>query len=134
MLPVKNHYLKKLVLLFYEVIQLKGNDIFLLIVDNLRRDLIHPNEYVRGSTMRFLSKLDNPSLIESLIEPIKDNLNHKVSYVRRNAVLAISRIYSQFPDLIRDAEELIFEFIQKEEEHKTRSLWSSKRRQDNFSK
>ena len=34
-LSIKNHYLNQLILLFYEMIQFKGNDVFLLIANNI---------------------------------------------------------------------------------------------------
>ena len=37
----------------------------------LRNDLNHPNEYVRGCTLRFLCKLREPELLEPLIPTIK---------------------------------------------------------------
>jgi hypothetical protein len=37
----------------------------------LRNDLNHPNEYIRGCTLRFLSKLKEQDLIEPLVASIK---------------------------------------------------------------
>lgn len=37
----------------------------------LRNDLNHPNEYVRGCTLRFLCKLREPELLEPLIPTVK---------------------------------------------------------------
>ena len=50
----------------------------------LRNNLIHPNEYVRGSTLRFLTKLREPGLLESLVPSIKACLTHRHPYVRKN--------------------------------------------------
>lgn len=57
------------------------------------KDLQHPNEYLRGSTLRFLCKLKEPELLEPLMPTIRACLEHRHSYVRRNAVLAIFTIY-----------------------------------------
>lgn len=57
------------------------------------KDLQHPNEYLRGSTLRFLCKLKEPELLEPLMPAIRTCLEHRHSYVRRNAVLAIFTIY-----------------------------------------
>ena len=57
------------------------------------QDLQHPNEFIRGSTLRFLCKLKEPELIEPLMPAIRSCLEHRHSYVRRNAVLAIFTIF-----------------------------------------
>jgi len=57
------------------------------------QDLQHPNEFLRGSTLRFLCKLKEPELLEPLMPAIRACLEHRHSYVRRNAVLAIFTIY-----------------------------------------
>ena len=83
----------------------------ILVCDAYRKDLLHPNEYVRGSTLRylfmmhfatlngkhlysFLCKLREPELLEPLMPSILKCLEHRHSYVRRNAILAIFTIYS----------------------------------------
>jgi vesicle coat complex subunit len=33
----------------------------------IRNDLQHPNEYIRGATLRFLQKIREPELLEPLI-------------------------------------------------------------------
>ena len=79
----------------------------------LLRDVNYPNEYVRGSTLRFLCKLKNQEILQPLVESIRNNLEHRHAYPRRNAVLAIYSIAKDFPNLIPDAAELIFDFLQK---------------------
>ncbi|OTF73539.1 coatomer subunit beta-like protein, partial [Euroglyphus maynei] len=78
------------------------------------KDLQHPNEYLRGSTLRFLCKLKEPELLEPLLPTIRQCLEHRHSYVRRNAVLAIFKIYMNFEFLIPDAPELVLEFLGRE--------------------
>eukprot|EP01090_Pellita_catalonica_P020959 TRINITY_DN7712_c0_g1_i2.p1 TRINITY_DN7712_c0_g1~~TRINITY_DN7712_c0_g1_i2.p1 ORF type:complete len:973 (+),score=184.69 TRINITY_DN7712_c0_g1_i2:54-2972(+) len=118
-LPSKNKRLKKLLLLFWEIAEKTDSEgkllhEMILICDALRRDLISPNEYVRGSTLRFLCKLREPELLEPLIPAIVENLTDRYSYVRRNAVLCIYTVYKNFPDLIPDGPERIFEFLSTE--------------------
>ena len=60
------------------------------------QDLIHPNEFIRGSTLRFLCKVREPELLEPLMPSIRACLDNKYSYVRRNAVLALYTIYRNF--------------------------------------
>lgn len=75
--------------------------------NNLRNDLQHPNEYIRGSTLRFLCKLNESELLEPLIPTIKTNLEHRHSYVRRNAVLTTFQVFRHFEKLMPDAPDLI---------------------------
>jgi len=45
--------------------------------NNLRNDLSHPNEFIRGCTLRFLCKLKESEILEPLIPTIKNNLEHR---------------------------------------------------------
>lgn len=108
--------LKKLVLLFLEIVDKTTADgkllpEMILVCNALRNDLIHPNEYVRGSTLRFLSKLKEPEILEPLLPSIRQNLEYKHTYARRNAVLALYNVYKNFDYLCPDAPELIYNFL-----------------------
>jgi hypothetical protein len=83
----------------------------LLCSNALRNNLIHPNEYIRGCTLRFLCKLREPELLEPLVPSIKNCLAHRHPYVRRNAVLTVFSIFRQFPDLMPDAPEEVEKFL-----------------------
>uniref|UniRef100_A0AC34FFK2 Coatomer subunit beta n=1 Tax=Panagrolaimus sp. ES5 TaxID=591445 RepID=A0AC34FFK2_9BILA len=120
-LPTEDHMLKKLLLLFWEIVPKTSADgkllhEMILVCDAYRKDLQHPNEFIRGSTLRFLCKLKEPELLEPLMPVIKACLEHTHSYVRRNAVLAIFTIYRSFDFLISDAPELIYEYLEKEQD------------------
>ncbi|KAJ9504570.1 hypothetical protein QJQ45_030541 [Haematococcus lacustris] len=65
----------------------------ILICQNLRNNLQHPNEYIRGVTLRFLCRIREEEILEPLVPSILANLEHRHSYVRRNAVLAVNAIY-----------------------------------------
>ncbi len=81
----------------------------ILICQNLRNNLQHPNEYIRGVTLRFLCRIREEEILEPLIPSILACLEHRHSYVRRNAVLAINALY-KLPKgelLLVDAPELI---------------------------
>lgn len=100
-LPSNEHTLKKTLLIFWEIVpKTDANGKLLhemiLVCDAYRKDLQHPNEFVRGSTLRFLCKLREPELLEPLMPAIRACLEHRHSYVRRNAVCAIFTIYSEF--------------------------------------
>ena len=80
-------------------------------------DLQHANEYIRGNTLRFLCKLREPELIEPLLAPARACLEHRHSYVRKNAVFAIASIYQHSEALMPDAPELIQIFLESESDN-----------------
>ncbi|KAJ1364776.1 Coatomer subunit beta [Parelaphostrongylus tenuis] len=121
LLPSSDHTLKKTLLIFWEVVpktnaQGKLLQEMILVCDAYRKDLQHPNEFVRGSTLRFLCKLKEPELLEPLMPSIIGCLEHRHSYVRRNAVCAIFTIYRNFEFLIPDAPELVSNFLAGEQD------------------
>jgi coatomer subunit beta len=102
----------------------------------MRADLQHPNEFIRGSTLRFLVKIHETEILESLIPSITANLEHRHAYVRfvaysvgflpfrfilsslsssvvcrKNAVLCIHSICQHHKDLIPDAPDLLYKFL-----------------------
>ncbi|XP_058467960.1 coatomer subunit beta [Malaya genurostris] len=115
-LPLQNHTIKKLLLIYWEIVPKTSSDgkllqEMILVCDAYRKDLQHPNEFLRGSTLRFLCKLKEPELLEPLMPAIRACLEHRHSYVRRNAVLAIFTIYKNFEWLVPDGPELIANFL-----------------------
>ena len=113
--------IKKLLLIFWEIVPKTEPDgrlkhEMILVCDAYRKDLQHPNEFIRGATLRFLCKLKEPELLEPLMPSIRTCLEHRHSYVRRNAVLAIFTIYKNFEFLIPDAPELIANFLEGEQD------------------
>ncbi|NXE70295.1 COPB protein, partial [Calcarius ornatus] len=120
-LPLQDHTIKKLLLVFWEIVPKTTPDgrllqEMILVCDAYRKDLQHPNEFIRGSTLRFLCKLKEAELLEPLMPAIRACLEHRHSYVRRNAVLAIYAIYRNFEHLIPDAPELIHDFLVNEKD------------------
>ncbi|XP_053950693.1 coatomer subunit beta [Anastrepha ludens] len=120
-LPVQNHQIKKLLLIFWEIVPKTSADgkllqEMILVCDAYRKDLQHPNEFLRGSTLRFLCKLKEPELLEPLMPAIRACLEHRHSYVRRNAVLAIFTIYKNFDWLVPDGPELIANFLETQQD------------------
>ena len=120
-LPTTDHYLKKLLLHFWEVVPKTNQEgkllqEMILVCDAYRKDLLHPNEYVRGSTLRFLCKLREPELLEPLMPSILKCLEHRHSYVRRNAILAIFTIYKNFEFLVPNAPEVISLLLESEQD------------------
>ncbi|KAK4756477.1 hypothetical protein SAY87_006604 [Trapa incisa] len=123
-LPSENHTVQKLLLLYLEIIDKtdsRGKVLpeMILICQNLRNNLQHPNEYIRGVTLRFLSRLNETEIIEPLIPSITANLEHRHPFVRRNAVLAIMSIY-KLPEgqhLLEQAPEIIEKVLSTEQDH-----------------
>ncbi|XP_050393198.1 coatomer subunit beta [Patella vulgata] len=120
-MPMQDHMIKKLLLVFWEVVPKTLPDgklmqEMILVCDAYRKDLQHPNEFIRGSTLRFLCKIKEPELLEPLMPAIRQCLEHRHSYVRRNAVLAIYTIYRNHDFLIPDAPELIANFLEGEQD------------------
>lgn len=82
--------------------------------NGIRLDLQHPNEYIRGNTLRFLNKVRDAELMEPLLQPARQCLEHRHAYVRKNAVFAIASIYQNLEAMIPDAPELIQNFLEEE--------------------
>ena len=115
--PCDDHKIKKLLLVYWEVVEKTGPDgkllpEMILVCNNLRNDLSHPNEYIRGCTLRFLCKLKEAEILEPLIPTIKNNLEHRHSFVRRNGVLAVFAIFKSFDYLLPDGPELVEKVLQ----------------------
>jgi len=115
-MPIDDKTIKKLLLLFWEITDKTSADgkllhEMILVCNALRNDLNHPNEYVRGATLRFLSKLKEAEILEPLLPSVRVNLEYKHAYVRRNAVLALYNVYKNFDHLCPDAPELIYHFL-----------------------
>eukprot|EP00937_MAST-01D_sp_MAST-1D-sp2_P003084 g3084.t1 len=120
-----DHFLKKLLMIYWEVVpkydgERKLLPEMILVCNALRNDLNHANEYIRGCMLRFLCKLKEPELLEPLIASVKANMEHRHSYVRRNAVLAVWHVYKSYPDLIPDGPEVIERFLAAESDASAR--------------
>ncbi|KAJ4848887.1 hypothetical protein Tsubulata_042586 [Turnera subulata] len=126
-LPSQDHAVQRLLLLYLEAIDRtdsKGNTLQEMVLTNqyLSKYLLHPNEYIRGVTLRFLCRLSEPDIIEPLIPSILQNLEHNHPYVRRNAVLAVMSIYKlpQGDQLLPDAPETIESVLLSEQDQPTK--------------
>ena len=123
--PCDDHKIKKLLLVYWEVVEKTGPDgkllpEMILVTNNLRNDLNHANEYIRGCTLRFLCKLKESEILEPLIPMVKNNLEHRHAFVRRNAVLAVFAIYKSFEALLPDAPELVEKVLLSEADPSTK--------------
>lgn len=114
-----NHEIKRLLLLYWEVVDRYDEDgepkqEMLLVCNALLQDLQYPNEFLRGCTLRFLCKVKEQVILLPLLESIKQNLHDRYSYVRRNAVMAVYSIFKNDPEILPEAPDLIFEFLIKQ--------------------
>jgi len=115
-LPTRNKQIKKMLHFYWEVCPKydesgKLKQEMILVCNAIRNDLQHPNEYIRGATLRFVQKLREPELLEPLVPTIRTCLEHRHSFVRKNAVFAVYSIYQAFDYLIPDAPELVQTFL-----------------------
>eukprot|EP00397_Hematodinium_sp_SG-2012_P002217 GEMP01002223.1.p1 GENE.GEMP01002223.1~~GEMP01002223.1.p1 ORF type:complete len:987 (+),score=213.77 GEMP01002223.1:112-3072(+) len=113
-----NHRVKKLLFIYLEVVEKTNPETgelkeeMILVCNALRNDLMHANEFVRGSTLRLLCKMKYYRILEPLMTPIMQNLEHRHAYVRRNAVMCIFSIVKTFgldvmPTAVDDIENLL---------------------------
>lgn len=99
----KSQELRKVMLLYWEVIEKAKSptdknlkeEIFLA-NNSLRTDLLGFNEYLRGRTLRLISRIMHRGVVEPLANAISSNLKHKSAYVRRNAVICLFNIHNAF--------------------------------------
>ncbi|KAL9228448.1 hypothetical protein vseg_004031 [Gypsophila vaccaria] len=122
-LPSEDHTIQKLLLFYLEIIDKtdsRGKVLpeMILICQNLRNNLQHANEYIRGVTLRFLCRLNESEIIEPLIPSVLSNLEHRHPFVRRNAILAVMSIYKlpQGDQLLVDAPETIEKVLSTEQD------------------
>ncbi|KAK7203016.1 adaptin N terminal region-domain-containing protein [Myxozyma melibiosi] len=118
-MPSKSKSLKKLLQFYWEICPKLNPDgklkqEMILVCNAIRNDLQHPNEYIRGATLRFLGKLKEPELLEPLIPSVRACLEHRHAYVRKNAVFAIYSIFALSEHLIPDASDLVLGFLENE--------------------
>jgi coatomer subunit beta len=87
----------------------------LLVCNALMNDLNHPNEFVRGSMLRFLCKVKDEEILSPLIPSVKACMEHRHPYVRKNAALAVFHAHKLHGEtLIPDGPELMAQFLMNE--------------------
>ena len=95
--PSEDHTVQKLLLLYMETIEKCGPDGKILPEENFVVSKLEKQRCIEGhlrrGTLRFLCRITEHDLLEPLIPSIVQNLEHRHSYVRRNAVMAIHNIY-----------------------------------------
>lgn len=115
-MPSKNKKLKKLLYFYWEIVPKLDQDgklrhEMILVCNAIQHDLQHPNEFIRGNTLRFLTKLREPELLEQMVPSTLACLEYRHAYVRKYAILAVLSIYKVSEHLIPDAKEIINTFL-----------------------
>ncbi|QEU59698.1 Sec26 [Kluyveromyces lactis] len=115
-MPSKNKQLKKLLYFYWEIVpkldrEGKLKQEMILVCNAIQHDLQHPNEYIRGNTLRFLTKLKEAELLEQMVPSVRACLEYRHAYVRKYAILAVLSIYKVSDHLIPDACEVIDSFL-----------------------
>lgn len=118
-MPSKNKELKKLLQFYWEIcpkLQPDGSlrQEMILVCNAIRNDLQHPNEYIRGATLRFLCKLREADILDPLIPSVLTCLEHRHAYVRKNAIFAVYSIATTNPHQIPDAADLLNSLLEVE--------------------
>lgn len=120
--------LKKMCFLFFEICNKtqgknrKLKEEVFLICNALRNDLHHPNEYVRGAILRFLTRTEEKELIEPLVQSIFECLEHKNAYVRKNAIITVSSLYKKKNSFFSDIPNTLSAILMKETDQKCQEL------------
>lgn len=115
-MPSRNKQIKKMLHFYWEICPKhdengKLKQEMILVCNAIRNDLQHPNEYIRGATLRFLQKIREAELLEPLVPTVRSCLEHRHSFVRKNAVFAVYSIYQDHESMIPDAPELLDTFL-----------------------
>ena len=101
--------IKKLLFLFWEVIDKHKpdgtmKDEIILLCNGIRKDLDSPNEYIRGRTLRLLTKLPYKEILENVKAAVFENIKHVHSYVRSNAIMCVLSFIDNFGvDIVPDS-------------------------------
>lgn len=128
LLPIQtdNHDIKKALLIYWEIIEKINADgklkpEMILVCNSLRNDLLHPNEFIRGRTLRLVSRIMYKQVLEPLSSTILDNLTHKHTYVRKNAIVCLYQIYLNFGnEIASDLDEQMEKILQTETDISTK--------------
>jgi coatomer subunit beta len=72
---LNDHEIKKILFLYWEVIEKTNLDgtlkeELILACNALRKDLLSSNEFIRGRTLRLVSKITLKSILENLMEAV----------------------------------------------------------------
>lgn len=98
---------KKLVYLYLGQYAPEKSDLSLLAVNTLQKDCRDDSPYIRAIALRALTSLRVPSLLDYIMQPLKNGLVDVSPYVRKTAALSCARIYKMAPATIRDDQTIV---------------------------
>lgn len=95
--------LKKLIYLYILNYAKSHPDLAILAINTLRKDARDKvNPFLRALAVRTMGCIRVPQITEYLLEPLKYALKDEDSYVRKTAVICISKLYDATPELMED--------------------------------
>ena len=119
-----DHQIKRLVLMYLEIINRTENGSLrpelIMIVDRLSKDLEHPNEYIRGLTLKFLCRINEKEILQPLVPSVIENMTHKHVYVRKATAHCIGHIYQVDKTLLESAGDVLRTALKAEKDSMTR--------------
>ena len=95
--------IKKMCYLYLSTYAAKNPELATLCINTMTKDCRDSDPMLRGFALRSLSSLRLKSMVEYIIPSLKAGLKDTSGYVRRNAVLAILKIFHLLPSYVRDA-------------------------------
>ncbi|KAH7905808.1 adaptin [Hygrophoropsis aurantiaca] len=112
-LPSRDKSSKRLLHLYWEVHRYDENGrlkqkVILVVYVPAKLSLQHPDEYICGATPRFLQKISKDAeFLEHLIPICRSYLEHRHSYVRKDARFVVHTIYREHEHLNPGVPELM---------------------------
>ncbi|KAL7719940.1 Coatomer subunit beta [Entamoeba marina] len=123
-MPCTKHQIKRLVLIYLESIErTKDGQLrpeLILAINGLLHDLSHPNEYIRGVTLKFLCHVGEKDILQPLIPSIIENLTHRSSYVRKATADVLGHIYVIDSTLVEHASDSLRTALKEERDTSSR--------------
>lgn len=95
---------KKMVYLYLCTYAASKPDLTLLAVNTLQRDCRDDDPMIRGLALRSLCSLRVNNLVEYVMDPIRSGLTDGSSYVRKTAVMGVSKLFQMVPQFIKDSD------------------------------
>ena len=86
-------------------------DLAILCINTLQRDCRDQDPMIRALALRSLCSLRLPNICEYALEPLRQSLSDRSSYVRRTCVLAYTKLHSFLPTVIQEAEPNLLQTI-----------------------
>ena len=96
--------LKRLVYHYIVTYSLEESEQSIMVVNTFIHDMQDSNPLVRALAIRTMSRIRIENVVETMVIPLKSALRDNDPYVRKTAVLAVSKLYEIIPETIENAE------------------------------